>query len=65
MTPSERKLLDKLDKLVMESSGEDLKKIQEIDIQTQLNGKSFYDEYENSSFLSNEMIKQESREPKK
>jgi len=65
MTPSERKLLDKLDKLVMESSGEDLKKIQEVDLLTQMDGKSFYDAYVNSSPLSNQSIKQESRELKK
>jgi hypothetical protein len=65
MTPSERKLLDKLDKLVMESSGDELKKIQELDLLTQMNGKSFYDEYVNSTTLANQSIKQESRESKK
>ena len=65
MTPSERKLLDKLDKLVMESTGEDLKKIQEVDLLTQMDGKSFYDAYVDSPSLSNQAIKQESREIKK
>jgi hypothetical protein len=65
MTPSERKLLDNLDKLVMESSGDELKKIQELDLLTQMNGKSFYDEYVNSTTLANQSIKQESRESKK
>jgi len=65
MTPAERKLLDKLDKLVMESSGEELKKIQDLDLMTQMNGKSFYDEYVNSTTLANQSIKQESRESKK
>ena len=65
MTPNERKLLDKLDNLVMESTGEDLKKIQEMDLQTQMDGRSFYDAYVNSSSLSNQTIKQESRELKK
>jgi hypothetical protein len=65
MTPSERKLLDKLDKLVMGSSGDELKKIQELDLLTQMNGKSFYDEYVNSTTLANQSIKQESRESKK
>ena len=65
MTPSERKLLDKLDKLVLESTGEELKKIQEVDLLTQMDGKSFYDAFVDSSSLSNHAIKQESREIKK
>ena len=65
MTPIERKLLDKLDKLVMESSGEDLKKIQEVDLQTQMDGRSFYDAYVDSSTLSNQDIRRESRDLKK
>jgi hypothetical protein len=65
MTPAERKLLDKLDKLVMESSGDELKKIQDLDLMTQMNGQSFYEEYVNSTTLANQSIKQESRESKK
>ena len=65
MTPAERKLLDKLDKLVMESSGEELKKIQEVDLLTQMDSKSFYDAFMNSSPLSNQTIKQESGDLKK
>ncbi len=65
MTPAERKLLDKLDQLVMGSSGEELKKIQEIDLLTQMDGHSFYDAYVNSTTLANQSIKQESRESKK
>ena len=65
MTPAERKLLDKLDALVLQSSGEDLQKIQEIDLLTQLDGKSFYDSYVNSQTLSNQSIKQEFTESKK
>ena len=65
MNPAERKLLDKLDKLVTESSGEELKKIQEIDLRTQMDGQSFYDAYVNSSILTNQSIKQESRDHKK
>ena len=65
MTPTERKLLDKLDNLVLESSGEEFKKIQELDLLTQMDGKSFYDSYVDSSNLVNQSIKQESREYKK
>ena len=38
MNPSERELLEKLDDLVLTASGDELRKIQEIDIQTQLDG---------------------------
>ena len=65
MNPAERKLLDKLDKLVIESSGEKLKKIQEIDLRTQMDGQSFYDVYVNSSGLVNQSIQQKSRDHKK
>ena len=65
MTPAERKLLDKLDALVLESSSEDLKKIQEIDLLTQMEGNSFYVAYVNSKTLANQSIKQESKESKK
>jgi hypothetical protein len=64
MTPTERQLLDKLDNLVLTASGDELRKIQEIDIQTQMNGVSFYDAFVNSTSLANQSIKQESRESK-
>jgi hypothetical protein len=62
MNTSERELLEKLDNLVLTASGDELLKIQEIDIQTQLDGVSFYDAFVNSTSLSNQSIKQESRE---
>lgn len=62
MNPSERELLEKLDNLVLTASGDELHKIQEIDLQTQLDGVSFYDAFVNSTSLSNQSIKQESRE---
>ncbi len=64
MTPTERKLLDKLDRLVMESTGEELKKIQELDLLTQMDGHSFYDAYVNST-IANQSIKQELRDFRK
>ena len=64
MTPSERQLLEKLDNLVLTASGDELRKIQEIDIQTQMNGMSFYDAFVNSTSLVNQSIKQESKESK-
>lgn len=62
MNPSERELLEKLDNLVLTASGDELRKIQEIDIQTQLDGISFYDAFVQSTSLANQSIKQESRE---
>ena len=64
MTPAERKLLEKLDNLVLTASGDELRKIQEIDIQTQMNGLSFSDVFVNSTSLANQSIKQESQESK-
>ena len=64
MTPSERQLLEKLDNLILTASGDELRKIQEIDIQTQMNGMSFYDAFVNSTSLVNQSIKQESQESK-
>ncbi len=65
MTPAERKLLDKLDKLVLGSSGDEFKKIQEIDLLTQMDGKSLYDSYKNSFTLENQNIEQKSTESQK
>jgi len=61
MNPSERELLEKLDNMILTASADELRKIQEIDIQTQLDGESFYDAFVNST-LVNQSIKQESRE---
>ena len=62
MNPSERELLEKLDDLVLTASGDELRKIQEIDIQTQQDGISFYDAFVQSTSLANQSIKQESQE---
>jgi len=62
MNPSERELLDKLDNLILTASPDELRKIQEVDHQTQLDGLSFYDAFVNSTSLANQSIKQESRE---
>ncbi len=60
MNPNERKLLDKLDEIVMDASQEELKKIQELDLDTQLKGTSFYDVYLDSTALVNQSIRKES-----
>ncbi|NQV39645.1 MAG: hypothetical protein HQ505_03780 [Nitrosopumilus sp.] len=57
MTPKEREHLQKLDDLVLNASSEELKKIQEIDNQTQMEGLSLYDVYLDSSSLVNQSIK--------
>ncbi len=61
MSPTERKHLQKLDDLVLDASTEELKKIQEIDHQTQMEGLSFYDVYLDSSSLINPSIKKSFR----
>ncbi len=61
MSPAERRHLQKLDDLVLKASPEDLKKIQEIDYQTQMEGLSFYDVYLDSSSLINQSIKKSLR----
>ena len=62
MTPAERKHLQKLDDLVLKASSEELKNIQEIDQQTQMEGLSLYDVYVDSSSLVNQSIKHTSKE---
>ena len=57
MSPKERKELQKLDDLIENASPEELKKIQEIDHQTQMEGLSFHDVYLDSSSLINQSIK--------
>ncbi len=61
MSPAERKELQKLDDLVLDASPDELKKIQEIDHQTQMEGLSFYDVYLDSSSLINPNIKKSFR----
>ncbi len=56
MTPKEREHLKKLDDMILSASYEELKKIQEIDHQTQMEGLSFYDVYLDSSSLVNQNI---------
>jgi hypothetical protein len=62
MTPKEREHLQKLDELVLGASSEELKKIQEIDQQTQMEGLSFYDVYLDSSSLINQTARKPFRE---
>ncbi len=62
MSPAERRHLQKLDDLILDASSEELKKIQEIDHQTQMEGLSFYDVYLDSSSLINQSIKKSFRE---
>jgi len=61
MNLKERKHLQKLDDLVLNASPEELKKIQEIDNQTQMEGLSFYDVYLDSSSLIKQSIKKSFR----
>jgi hypothetical protein len=60
MNPAERRYLQKIDDLVLDASVEELKKIQEIDHQTQMGELSFYDVYVDS--MINPSIKKSLRE---
>ena len=62
MNTEERKNLQKLDDLVLNASENELRKIQEIDHQTQLEGASLYDVYIDSSSLINQSIKKSFRD---
>ena len=57
MKSLEREHLQKLDDLILNSTSEELKKIQEIDFQTQLEGLSLYDVYVDSSSIVNQCAK--------
>ena len=48
MSQVERKYMKSVDDVILNASPDVLKKIQELDIQTQLNGNSFYDELASS-----------------
>ncbi len=61
VTPKEREHLKKLDDMVLNASSEELKKIQEIDNQTQMDGVSLYDVYLDSSSIVNQSIKKPSK----
>lgn len=52
MNSTEREKLRELDDFIMNSSPEELSKIQEIDFQTQLHGSSLYDIYFDSTALT-------------
>ena len=43
MTPNERMLFERLDRMILDASKDELKKIQKKDMQTQLDGLPFYD----------------------
>jgi hypothetical protein len=53
MNISERHLLETLDNMVLSASGDELKKIQEIDLKTQMDGLSFYDVFANFKSTAN------------
>ena len=65
MNPQERQILQKIDDIVLNASAEELKKIQDADIRTQLDGVSFYDVYVSSDNLTKRIIEQETRDFKK
>jgi|TARA_B100000470_G_C19650808_1_gene328598 hypothetical protein len=61
MKSLEREHLQKLDDLILNSTSEELEKIQEIDFQTQMDGLSLYDVYVDSSSIVHQCIKKSFR----
>ncbi|MHA7734798.1 hypothetical protein [Nitrosopumilus sp. S6] len=53
--------MQKLDDLVLNASAEELKKLQEVDHQNQMEGLSLYEVYLDSSSLINQSVKKTSR----
>ena len=57
MTPKERDDLRRLDDLVLNATPEELRRIQDADLETQLEGSSFYDVYLDSGRLVNQSVR--------
>ena len=62
MTPEERNQLQTLDDLILNSTEDELKKIQEIDLMTQMDGMSFFDIFTNSKYLASQSFTKKSLE---
>ena len=58
MTPTERRHLQTIDDLVLKASPDELKRIQRVDYQTQMDGISLYDVYVDSGLLISDNIKE-------
>ena len=65
MNLAEREILQKIDQIVLNANGDELKKIQQIDLQTQLDGLSFHESYVKSKSIASQSIQQKSKESKK
>ena len=65
MNLAEREILQKIDQIVLNATGDELKKIQQIDLQTQLDGLSFHESYMNSKSITSQSIQQKSKKSRK
>jgi len=52
MSLAERKYMKQLDEMILNASDSQLKKFQELDLKTQMNGSSFYDVFSKSGARS-------------
>ncbi len=52
MSLAERKYMKQLDEMILNASDNQLKKFQELDLKTQMNGSSFYDVFSKSDAKS-------------
>jgi len=48
MSPEEREFIKSVDNVILSASAKTLKQLQELDVKTQLDGNSFYEEYATS-----------------
>ena len=65
MTEAERRFMKQVDSFILNASPEDLQKIQQLDIHTQLNGNSFYDILSTSHPKKNKQIPSQSQSKQK
>ncbi|MCY4490143.1 MAG: hypothetical protein OXC46_01605 [Thaumarchaeota archaeon] len=61
MNPDERRHFERFDRMILQAGPKGLKKIQKLDIQTQLDGLPFYDACLGTELLQNQSIRQKSR----
>ena len=65
MTEAERRFMKQVDNFILNASSDDLQKIQQLDMNTQLNGNSFYDILATSNPKKNQQITSQSQSNKK
>ena len=65
MSSVEREYIKNVDELILKASGKTLKKLQELDIKTQLHANTFYDAYSFQEEPKKEKIPSTTKSPRK